>query len=183
MRLKSILHEIITPKDNYLYHASPIENFEEIKKHGLLPSFGDLVKSTEGWHHWKRIVQNHSSPWNEVDEIEGVIFFSEEPQVGFFDVSKDVDKETLLNDVFLCIVEKNETIYKKKGMGQVVNSRGENVNVVEFGRRMQYQVETDKIPPFIERGDWFSFNAQDPIKILYGEELFEFLETHYPDKI
>jgi hypothetical protein len=34
----------------------------------------------------------------------------------------------------------------------------------------------ENIPPFIENGDYFSFDEQEPFDILYGERLIAFLK-------
>lgn len=180
MKLKDILLEDFQPNDEYLYHVTHIDKLDEIKERGLVPKFGDLVKKTSGYGFWKEYLEDGSLP-PEAKKIEGVIFFSEEPDLGYYNIGLK-KSEFDLSDVLVCLVKKNESIYKyvNHGRGEVVDHAGRTVYKVRWRRN---SISTEYIPFFIEPGDWFTFESQIVDELLYGEDLYDFLEKYYPNKI
>lgn len=153
------------PSKNFLYHGTNIKNLDDIKSYGLLPDFGDVVKSTEMYQYYI-----NDEYFNPEDRVDGVLFFSNNPDTWSY---SNYGEKGNLNDAVLVIVENNETIYHKKD-DSVYDINGEKVNVIKYDN--SNYLDSDKIPPFIEQGDYFSFDEQTPFDILYGDRLIKFLE-------
>lgn len=154
----NILYEVTNP--NILYHGTHIKNLKEIEIHGLLPDFGSTVKSTEAWQYYE-----DEDYYPEDYKVEGILFFSDNPNVwsySHFGGTPNVDEAVLI------LVENNKTIYHK--IGDYVYDYNGNKNEAPDG------IPTDKLPPFIEDGDFFTFKEQEPYKILYGNDLKTFLK-------
>ena len=153
------------PNKSFLYHGSNIKNLESIKNNGLIPDFGDVVKGTEGYGYYM-----DDEYYNTEDKVEGVLFFSDNPDTwsySHFGVTPNI------NEAVLVVIKKNETVFKKVG-DYVYDMLGNKVNSIKYNRYNYLSVEN--IPPFIENGDYFSFDEQEPFDILYGERLVNFLK-------
>ena len=150
------------PSENFLYHGTNIKNLNSIKKYGLIPDYGDVVKSTEMYQMYM-----DDDYIDENDRVEGVLFFSDNPDVWTYSQYGQKDKDIYKS--ILVIVEKNKTIYKKVKGGHFIDINGKRVESVDY-------IDIDKLPFFIENGDYFSFQEQEPFDILYGERLIEFLK-------
>jgi hypothetical protein len=155
---EQVLAEGTTAKK--LYHGTHIKNLEDIKKYGLLPEFGDMVKSTEAWEYY--MDDEYTNP---DDRFDGVLFFSDNPNTwsySHFGGTPNIDEAVLV------VIENNETIFRKVGY-KIYDSEG-NIDVSPD------YYDADKLPGFIEDGDYFSFQEQEPIDILYGDRLKKFLK-------
>lgn len=160
-------NETVTPKANksFLYHGSNIKNLEKIKNYGLIPNFGDVVKSTEAYGYYM-----NDDYYNSEDRVAGVIFFSDNPYTWSYSHFGGTPN---INEAILVIVKKNDSIYRKVG-DYIYDTLGNKVNSIKYNR-YDY-LDLDKMPPFIENGDYFSFDEQEPFDILYGERLVSFLK-------
>jgi hypothetical protein len=142
-----------------LYHGTNIKNLEDISKYGLFPDFGDVVKSTDMYQYY--MDDEYISP---DDRVEGVLFFSDNPDTWSY---ATYGREKNIDEALLVVVENNDSIYRKLG-DDYYDYEGNEVDSIDY-------IYKDKLPFFIENGDYFSFEEQKPIKILYGEELKKFL--------
>lgn len=156
-----ISEDIQLKKDsNFLYHGTHIRNLNDIKKYGLLPDFGDTVKTTEMYQYYM-----DDEYFNPDDRVEGILFFSDNPDTWSYSHYKTKPN---VDEAVLVIIEKNDTIYQKKGFN-FYDIDGNKVDSVNY-------IDIDKLPPFIEDGDFFSFEEQEPLYILYGQDLIKFLK-------
>jgi hypothetical protein len=153
------------PNKNFLYHGSNIKNLKDIQRYGLIPDFGDVVKGTEAYNYYM-----DDDYYNSEDKVEGVIFFSDNPDTWSY---SHFGSKPNINEAILVIVKKNETIFRKVG-DYVYDMLGKKVNSIKYNRYDYLSAEN--IPPFIENGDYFSFDEQEPFDILYGERLLKFLK-------
>lgn len=144
---------------NLLFHGTNIKNLEDIKKYGLLPNFGDIVKSTEMYDYYM-----NDDYINDKDRVDGIIFFSDNKNTWSY---SHYGNKANIDEALLVIVENNNTIYKKLD-GNIYDYNGNIVDNVNY-------IDTDKLPFFIENGDYFSLEEQTPIDILYGEKLKKYL--------
>jgi hypothetical protein len=150
--------------NDYLYHGTNIKNLKDIENYGLVPDFGNIVKSTEGYQYYM-----DDEYYNPEDRVDGVLFFSDKPDTwsySHFGGTPNIDEAVLI------IIEKNDTIFRKIGE-YIYDMDGNKVNSIKYNR-FNY-LDIDKIPPFIEDGDYFSFDEQEPIDVLYGDKLKEYL--------
>jgi len=152
-------------KKSFLYHGSSIKNLESIKNTGLIPDFGDVVKGTTGYGYYM-----DDDYYNSEDKVEGVLFFSDNPETWSYSHFGGTPN---INEAILVIIKKNETVFKKVG-DHVYDMLGNKVDSINYNRYDYLSV--DNIPPFIENGDYFSFDEQEPFDILYGERLIGFLK-------
>lgn len=161
------VNNIKVPKPNksFLYHGTNIKNLENIKKYGLVPDFGDVVKSTEAYEYY--IDDEYYRPENRVD---GVLFFSDKPDTWSY---SHYGSKPNINEAVLIIIKKNETIFRKIGWN-IYDIKGNKVNTIKYN--LFDYIHVDNIPPFIEDGDYFSLEEQEPFDILYGGRLINFLQ-------
>jgi hypothetical protein len=153
------------PNKSFLYHGSNIKNLENIKNDGLIPSFGETVKGTEAYAAYM-----DDDYYNSENKVEGVLFFNDNPNTWSYSHFGGTPN---INEAILVIIKKNETIFRKVG-NYVYDMTGNKVNSIRYNRYDYLSVEN--IPPFIENGDYFSFDEQEPFDILYGERLIAFLK-------
>jgi len=145
----------------FLYHGTNIKNLESIQKDGLMPEFGELVKSTSGYGYYM-----DDEYFDPSDRKEGILFFDDTPETwGYGSIgNKNMD------EVVLVQIENNDSIYRKVD-NKYYNFDGEEADEIDY-------TDVDRMPPFIENGDYFSFDPQEPVKILSGEELTKFIENN-----
>lgn len=162
----------------FLYHATNIKNYQDVKDHGLFPMWGDTVRSAYGGYY--DLDNKYNGDYND-DELsalpefmqDGLIFFSDKPMLGY---SQTMQQDFKFEEAVLCIVEKNDTIYHKIGDEEYTNSNGQRVTSIEY-------VPVYDLPLIIERGDWFSFESQKVKHVLTGKELFQFMKLNFPQLI
>lgn len=154
------INENIRSRSTHLYHGTNIENLKDIQEMGLIPDFGSVVQSTEMYQYYM-----DDEYFNPDDRVDGVLFFSDSPDTWSY---SHFGKTPDINEAALIIIENNETIYHKIKGGVVLDFNQQQVNNVDY-------IDIDKLPPFIENGDYFSFQEQEPIDILYGERLINFI--------
>ena len=162
--IKEYLNESIInipkPSKNFLYHGTHIKNLDSIKKFGLIPDIGDVVKGTEAYDYYM-----DDDYFNPNDRIDGILFFSDNPNTWSYSHFGGTPN---INEAVLVIIKKNETIFRKVGdyFFDINNNRVKSIDGI-------YE---DRLPPFIENGDYFSFENQEPFDILYGDRLINFLK-------
>jgi hypothetical protein len=149
------------PNKSFLYHGSNIKNLDSIKRFGLLPDFGDTVKNTESYQMY---MDDEYYDQNE-DRVEGVLFFSDNPDTWSY---SNFGGTPNINEAILVIIKKNETIFRRIN-GYVYDMKNKKVNTVNY-------IDVESLPNFIENGDYFSLEEQEPYDILYGERLVKYLE-------
>jgi hypothetical protein len=150
---------------NVLYHGTHISNLESIRNNGLVPSIGKIVKSTDSYQYY---MDDEYFP--EEYRVEGVLFFSPSPDVWSY--SSFGSKDKILEDSLLISVLNNPSIFYKKNM-RVFDYNGEQVDGIDY---YGTYIPEDMLPPFIEEGDYFTFEDQVPQKIYYGKELKKMLQ-------
>ena len=97
-------------------------------------------------------------------EDRGLIFFDDKPSCGFSNYGKPLN----LDECVLVLVRNNETIYRKVGF-KILDYKG---NVVKFvSTRDRENFDVYNLPIYIENGDYFTFDEQEPIAIYYGDKL------------
>lgn len=163
---KTILNEekivkIPKPNKSFLYHGSNIKNLDSIKRFGLLPNFGDTVKGTESYQMYMDDEYYNQSE----DRVDGVLFFSDNPNTWSYSHFGGTPN---INEAILVIIKKNETIFRQID-GYFYDMKNQKVNSVNY-------IPVDRLPIFIENGDYFSLEEQEPYDILYGERLVKYLE-------
>lgn len=152
--------DIPKPNKQFLYHGTNIKALDDIKKYGLIPDFGDTVKGTEMAGYY--FDDDYIDP---DDRVDGIIFFSDNPDTWRY---SHYNTTPNIKEAILVIVNKNDTIFRKVGE-HIYDIKGKKVNHVNY-------TDVDKLPFFIENGDYFSFDEQEPFDILYGERLVGFLK-------
>ena len=163
---RTILNEekivkIPKPNKSFLYHGSNIKNLDSIKRFGLLPGFGDTVKGTESYQMYMDDEYYNQSE----DRVDGVLFFSNNPNTWSYSHFGGTPN---INEAILVIIKKNETIFRQID-GYFYDMKNQKVNSVNY-------IPVDNLPNFIENGDYFSLEEQEPYDILYGERLVKYLE-------
>jgi hypothetical protein len=163
---KTILNEekivkIPKPNKSFLYHGSNIKNLDSIKRFGLLPDFGDTVKGTEAYQMYMDDEYYNQSE----DRVDGVLFFSDNPNTWSYSHFGGTPN---INEAILVIIKKNETIFRQID-GYFYDMKNQKVNRVNY-------IPVHSLPIFIENGDYFSLEEQEPYDILYGERLVKYLE-------
>lgn len=163
---RTILNEekivkIPKPNKSFLYHGSNIKNLDSIKRFGLLPDFGDTVKGTEAYQMYMDDEYYNQSE----DRVDGVLFFSDNPNTWSYSHFGGTPN---INEAILVIIKKNETIFRQID-GYFYDMKNQKVNSVNY-------IPVDSLPIFIENGDYFSLEEQEPYDILYGERLVKYLE-------
>jgi hypothetical protein len=153
---------IKTLLNKYLYHGTNIKNLDDIKQYGLIPDFGDVVKSTEAYEYYM-----DDDYYSEEDRIEGLVFFSDTPDTWSY---SNHGKPENIDEAILVIVENNDTIFKRV-RDKLFDYKNKLVDSVEH-------LTINELPPFIEDGDFFSLKEQTPVKILYGDKLKQFLKNN-----
>lgn len=164
---RTILNEekivkIPKPNKSFLYHGSNIKNLDSIKRFGLLPDFGDTVKGTESYQNY---MDDDEYYIPSEDRIDGILFFSDNPNTWSYSHFGGTPN---INEAILVIIKKNETIFRQID-GYFYDMENQKVNSVNY-------IRTDRLPNFIENGDYFSLEEQEPYDILYGERLVKYLE-------
>ena len=158
------IDDIDYPPSEYLYHGTSIKNVPQIEAEGLIPTFGELVKSTEGYQYY---MDDDSDGYGRGggDRVEGVLFFSDDPDTWKYGATdyKSMDQAALV------IVNRDDTIYQSKGNGIYTDIDGNEVDEIDG-------IYIDDLPPFIETSDYFSFEEQYDVDILTGERLKRFVE-------
>jgi len=143
----------------FLYHGTNIKNAESIRERWLEPEFGPLVRSTSGWSYYMDDEFFHPE-----DRKEGILFFDDTSETwGYGSIGKNN-----IDEVVLIQIENNDSIFRKVNH-KFYNFSGEEVHEIDG-------TYVDRMPPFIEDGDYFSFEAQEPVRILLGDELKAFVE-------
>lgn len=163
---RTILNEekivkIPKPNKSFLYHGSNIKNLDSIKRFGLLPDFGDTVKGTESYQMYMDDEYYNQSE----DRVDGVLFFSDNPNTWSYSHFGGTPN---INEAILVIIKKNETIFRKID-SYFYDMKNQKVNRVNY-------IPVHSLPIFIENGDYFSLEEQEPYDILYGERLVKYLE-------
>ena len=163
---RTILNEekivkIPKPNKSFLYHGSNIKNLDSIKRFGLLPDFGDTVKGTESYQMYMDDEYYNQSE----DRVNGVLFFSDNPNTWGYSHFGGTPN---INEAILVIIKKNETIFRQID-GYFYDMKNQKVNSVNY-------IPVYNLPIFIENGDYFSLEEQEPYDILYGERLVKYLE-------
>lgn len=173
-----------SPKNNWLYHVTSAKNLESIKRVGLIPEWGDVVRTSYGDSY---DFDNKKTEWgNDYDEeselvrldIDGILFFADTPHVMY---SHFTDmKKFNWNNVVIAVVQKNEYIYRKIGDDDFVNYKGQATSEIRYGYNSAY---TRELPIIIETGDWFSLEEQKPKLILHGIQAQHFVTTYFPSEL
>jgi hypothetical protein len=127
--------KIPKPNNSFLYHGSNIKNLESIKKYGLLPDFGDIVKGTEVYGQYE-----DDEYYDTEDKVEGVLFFSDNPNTWSYSHFGGTPN---INEAILVIIKKNDTIFRKIG-NHVYDMSNNKVSVVRYNRHNYLSV--DNIP-------------------------------------
>ncbi len=171
---ENLMYETLKHNNQFLYHTTNIKNYDDIKKYGLLPQFGDVVKQTYG-----DLYNLNGDTYDEDDynkpqdlEFDGLLFFAEHPMLGF---SQTGGKKFTLSEALVCVVKKNPTIYHKLEGDNFTDYRGQPINSVDY-------IATDNLPIIIEQNDWFSFKEQTPVMLLEGRYILEFMEKNFPSE-
>jgi hypothetical protein len=159
---------------NYLFHATNIKNLDDIQNYGLLPQFGETVKQAYGGY-YKMGEEEFDSEGNELPELkmEGLLFFGDKPHLKYS--SNIYERNFDWSKALLCIIEKNETIFKKID---------DYPRFIDYEGNPAYSYDgvsfMDDLPIIVETGDWFSFEEQSVEKILYGKELYDWMQKNFP---
>jgi len=159
---------------NLLYHSTNISKLSDIQNYGLLPQFGDTVKQAYGGYYKFGDEEHEEDDYDQPQELEfdGILFFSETPLIGF---SQTMQGQFKWEEVLLCIITKNDTIYHKiSDYPRFTDYQGHEVNSIGY-------TSTYNLPIFIETNDWFSFEEQECQYLLYGEKLKYFISKYFPD--
>ena len=90
----------------------------------------------------------------------------------------NMNTSDMMDQAVLSIVEKNETTFHKIDDERVTDYKGNVVDYVPADREEYGGFATYELPMFIERGDWFSFEEQEPVAVLTGNELINFMKTN-----
>lgn len=176
--LKEDIFKGIKHNSNFLYHVTNIDNLQDIENYGLLPKFGQTLKGVYGSEY------DFDNQYDEDDydvpvkvPIPGILFFSDIPSLKY---SQFFSKEKFdWSKALLCIVEKNDTIYKRLDDENVITSDGEQAHSIRFNR-WDY-VNVQDLPIFIESGDWFSLEEQDVEHLIFGPQLISFMKQNFPN--
>jgi len=160
--------EIPEMEDNFLYHGTSIKNAKDIEEGGLEPSFGPVVKGTEGYGYY--MDDDYYDPYY---RVEGTLFFSDDIDTWKYGSLRDgkLLGGNNVDEAALVIVENNDSIYRMLEDGVVIDYEGNQVDYVG-------DLPVDKLPPFIERNDFFSIEWQPAEDVLYGERLKAFLKKY-----
>lgn len=158
--------KVLKASSSYLYHVTNISNLEPIERYGLLPQFGETVKLAYGDSY--DFGNTGEDEGQQKLNFEGILFFADTPQLGY----SNHGKEFKFNEVLVCVVKKNTSIFKKiSDWPEFTDCKNQKVDIINY-------TQVDNLPIFIESGDWFSFVEQSPIALLYGKELHQFLESN-----
>ena len=180
----SFLNEdVLRRNPNHLYNVTNIKHADEIKKWGLYPHFGDTLKKASYGDYYDFDDEDEPDEFGNYErqkpDYEGILFFSEEPAIKYADFHMgDINTNQLISQAVLSVVEKNETIFHKIDDERVTDYKGNIVDYVPANREEYGGFATYDLPVFIERGDWFSFEEQEPIAALTGNELINFMKTN-----
>lgn len=163
---------------NFLYHVTNIKNLNDVKSYGLLPQFGETLK--QAYADYYKIDDRED---NEDDEyprqelgFDGILFFSEKPilhyahtGLGHYDLKTE--------EVLLCVVKKNDTIFHKvDDYSRFTDYKGAQVDSINY-------INVYNLPIMIETNDWFSFEEQTPVDLLYGDRLVQFMQENFPEEL
>ncbi len=162
---------------NFLYHSTNIKHLDDIKSVGLIPDFGETVRSAYGGE-YDFDKEDTDKDWDEERRVEldfdGILFFSDTPLIGF---SQPMQQNFKWDECLLVIVKKNDSIYRKVDDNpKFVDMNGQTVSSVNH-------ISVHDLPIMIETGDYFSFDEQEPYDMLYGDRLKTFIQQNYPDLI
>lgn len=158
---------------NFLYHVTNINNYKDVLAYGLLPQFGETIK--QAYQDYYNIDGEDNEERQSLD-FDGLLFFSEEPNLhyahaglGHYDLKPE--------EVLICVVKKNETIYHKvSDYPKFTDYKGNEV----------YDVDGNSVynlPLMIETNDWFSFEEQTPVDLIYGQRLITFMQDNFPQQL
>ena len=157
-------------KSSFLYHITNIKNLNDVKKFGLLPDFGDTLKTAySSYYDFDGDSQDEEIvPLN----FDGVLFFSEKPILGY---SQTMQQNFKFEECLLVIVEKNDSIYHKvDDYPRFTDFENQQISSIDYH-------SVYDLPIFIETGDWFSFKEQSYRYLLWGENLRKFLLKNFPN--
>lgn len=203
---EEIATDIPVPKKKWLYHVTNAKHLSSIRQVGLIPEWGEVVRTTYGndydLDNRKQDFGGGSGNYYQEDEededgegkydtegnrlsqlpFDGILFFATEPHIMYSHFTKMEDFNW--NDVVIVVVENNETIYRKSdsksGNCDVYNYEGELVGDVKYG--WEY-IGVYELPRIIETGDYFSLEEQEPLHILSGVQAKSFVTQYYPQQI
>lgn len=159
-------------RKSFLYHATNIKNLYDIKRFGLIPGFGDTLRDAYS-SYYKFDDDAQDEELAQID-FEGILFFSEEPILGF---SQVMQREFKFDECLLVVVEKNESIYHKVS---------DYPEFTDFENHKIYDVDgisVYNLPIFIETNDWFSFEDQSYKYLLWGENLKNYIYKNFPELV
>jgi len=151
---------------SFLYHGTHIKNLNIIKQNGLIPSFGDVVKTTDSYQ-----IYMDDEYYDSTDRVDGVLFFSDKPNTWSY---SHFGKKPNINEAVLVIVKKNDSIYRKL-KDDFYDIHNKKVYDIKY---YNTYIDVDKLPPFIENTDYFSLEEQEPYKILHGDTLIRFIQNY-----
>jgi hypothetical protein len=165
------LKNIPVHKSTYLYHSTNIKNLYDIKKYGLIPYFGKTTKTAYGEYY---DFDETGDPELQSLDFDGILFFSDEPQLGFSQWGFG-DRKFYWNKCLLTVIQKNDTIFQKTQDERFLDYKGKKTDYAD-------QISIYNCPIFIESGDWFSFENQKPKYILWGKNLKDFIKLNFSEK-
>lgn len=165
--------EIYKHSRNFLYHVTNIKNLNDIKNYGLLPQFGETIK--QAYADYYKINEEDEDERQELS-FDGILFFSEKPMLhyahaglGHYDLKTE--------EVLLCVVKKNDTIFHKvDDYPKFTDYKGNQVESIEY-------ISVYNLPIMIESNDWFSFEEQTPVDLIYGDRLIQFMQENFPEEL
>ena len=164
--------------NKFLFHSTNIKHLKEIKEYGLIPYFGDTVRKAYGsYYNFDEKADDYSSiDYDEDEKIKlkynGLIFFSETPKLKY---SQPIySNKFIWEEALLCIIIKNESIFKKVD---------DYPRFIDFENKPIYSYDgidfRDDLVS-VETNDWFSFEQQEPWKLIYGADLYKYMKIKYP---
>lgn len=176
-KVRESLNEAFKHNNQFLYHTTNIRNYDEIKRYGLLPQFGDTVKQAYGGYYDLGDNDNVDDEDGERPiklDFDGLLFFSEYPMLGY---SQTMQQNFKLNEALVCVIKKNSTIYHKvEDYPKFTDYRGQLVDSIDYN-------SVYNLPIIIETGDWFTFQEQSPVMLLEGRYIIEFMNKNFPQEL
>lgn len=176
-----LLEDVLRKQPDFLYNITNIKHADEIKKWGLYPHFGETLKKASYGDYYDFDHEDEPDEYGNYErqkpDYEGILFFSDDgPHIKYADFHMgNMNTSDMLDQAVLSIVEKNETTFHKIDDERVTDYKGNVVDYVPADREEYGGFATYELPVFIERGDWFSFEEQEPVAVLTGNELKEFM--------
>jgi hypothetical protein len=164
--------EIYKHSRNFLYHVTNIKNLNDIKSYGLLPQFGETLK--QAYANYYKIDEDEDE--RQELNFDGILFFSEKPMLHYAHAGMG-HYNLKIEEVLLTVVKKNDTIFHKvDDYPHFTDYKGNPVTSV--GYENVYD-----LPIMIESNDWFSFEEQTPVDLLYGDRLVQFIQENFPEEL